>query len=470
MTEISRRALISASPAFAAGVAASAPSWLQSQPQKAPAPWAGPATVRKVYVAVQKPTWPRPTIDVEGTRAEIEARLAQVERKNSGAIRFTGGELVRTQDAAQAWAKDLKDDADANLVITITSGSDGMVHAIGESGVPTLLFLRPYAGHAWATFSGYAQQGNKADVLASSDFDDLDVYARIFYVIHHLRRSRVLVVVPGLRRDLLADDFARQFGTTFDYLTYADLKSAFDAVDETAAAREAERFTAGAMRVVEPSPDQVRRALRFYLGVKRLLEERKANTITIDCLGGINRGELPAYPCIAWSLLDDEGLYGVCQADLQCTMTQLMLTAFSGKPGFVFNPVFDTSRNEILHTHCVAPTKVHGIGGVASPYIVRSHLETNAGASLQVLLPIGETVTVSKFENAKRFLVSTADVLANADSDSGCRTQIRTRVKDARKMLAGFKGGVHRVTYYGDYTDAIEKMGRLMGFTVVQEM
>jgi L-fucose isomerase-like protein len=163
-------------------------------------------------------------------------------------------------------------------------------------------------------------------------------------------------------------------------------------------------------------------------------------------------------------------LYGVCQADLQCTMTQLLLTPFSGKPGYVFNPVFDTSRNEILHTHCVAPTTMHGIGGAAAPYILRTHLETNDGVSVQVLLPIGETVTVGKFDNARRFMVSTAEVTGNADSAEGCRTQIRTKVKDARKMLANFKSGVHRVTYYGDYVDAIERMGRLMGFEVIHEM
>ncbi len=442
-----------------------------SQPEWSRMPWTGPAVVRKAYVAVPKPTWPRPTIEIERTRAELEARLSEVEKKNPGVVRFTGGELVRTMEEAAAWVKAPgADEADGNLVITITSGSDGMVNAIGRSGLPTLLFLRPYAGHAWATFSAFAQQGNKADVLASSNFDDLDLYMRIFYTSHQMRRSKVIIVLPGDRRDRQSEEFSRQFGTVFQYLTYSDLKAAYDAVDEREAAREAERFTRGSLRVVEPSPEKIRRALRFYLGVKDLLRREQANCITIDCLGGINRGELPGYPCVAWSKLDDEGLYGVCQADLQCTMTQLMLTPLTGKPGYVFNPVFDTSRNEILHTHCVAPTAMQGIGGPHSPYIVRSHLETHDGVSLQVLMPIGEKVTVSKFEHPRRFMVSTAEVTGNVESDMGCRTQIRTRVKDARKMLANFKGGVHRVTYYGDYTDAIEKMGRLLGFEVVYEM
>lgn len=442
-----------------------------TQPGWSQMPWTGPAVVRKVYVAVKKPTWPRPTIEVEQTRAELEARLNEVEKKNPGVVRFTGGELVRTMEDAAAWVKGPgAAEADGNLVVTITSGSDGMVNTIGKSGLPTLLFLRPYAGHAWASFSGFAQQGNKADVLASSNFDDLDIYMRIFYTIHQMRHSKVIVVVPGQGRERQADDYSRQFGTTFQYMKYSDLKDAYDAVDARLAGQEAEKFTRGALRVIEPTPEKIQRALRFYLGVKELLKREKANCITIDCLGGINRGELPGYPCVAWSKLDDEGLYGVCQADLQCTMTQLMLTPLTGKPGYVFNPVFDTSRNEIIHSHCVAPTAMQGIGGRQWPYIVRSHLETHDGVSLQVLMPIGETVTVSKFDHARRFMVSTAEATGNVESDMGCRTQIRTRVKDARRMLANFKAGVHRVTYYGDYTEAIEKMGRLMGFEVVYEM
>ena len=51
------------------------------------------------------------------------------------------------------------------------------------------------------------------------------------------------------------------------------------------------------------------------------------------------------------------------------------------------DPVFDISRNEVIHAHCVSATKMKGIAGTASPYIVRNHLETNEGAVLQVLMP-----------------------------------------------------------------------------------
>ncbi len=85
-------------------------------------------------------------------------------------------------------------------------------------------------------------------------------------------------------------------------------------------------------------------------------------------------------------------------------------------------------------------------------------------------MPWNETITVARFTGPTRLLVSTAEVTGPVDSDRGCRTQIRTRVSDAEKWLQNFSAGLHRVIFYGDHTQAIERMGRLMGFEVVREI
>jgi hypothetical protein len=36
-------------------------------------------------------------------------------------------------------------------------------------------------------------------------------------------------------------------------------------------------------------------------------------------------------------------------------------------------------------------------------------------------------------------------------------------------MAEGYTGGLHRVIFYGGYSQAIERMGRLMGFKTVHE-
>ena len=89
---------------------------------------------------------------------------------------------------------------------------------------------------------------------------------------------------------------------------------------------------------------------------------------------------------------------------------------------------------------------------------------------MQVLAPAKGVVTVAKFTDPRKLVISTGEVTGNVDSGQGCRTQIRTRVAGARKMLAGFSGGLHRVVFYGDYVGALERMSRLMGFQMVREM
>jgi hypothetical protein len=118
----------------------------------------------------------------------------------------------------------------------------------------------------------------------------------------------------------------------------------------------------------------------------------------------------------------------------------------------------------------VAATKMKGIHGPSSPYNLRNHLETNEGATMQVLMPSNEAITVARFSGPNRLLISTAEVTDPVDSDRGCRAQIRTRVKDAEKWLQGYGPGLHRVIFYGDHVRSIERMGRLMGFEPVQEM
>jgi L-fucose isomerase-like protein len=213
------------------------------------------------------------------------------------------------------------------------------------------------------------------------------------------------------------------------------------------------------------------------------MRSERANAIAIDCLGGFGRKELPAYPCISFSRLNDAGLYGVCENDLDSTMTQLLVTSFSGAPGFVSDPVFDTSRNEVIHAHCVCATRVRGVGGEAFPYIVRTHLEDHKGVSMQVLAPAGGPVTLARFAGARRMLLSTGEALGNVDDERGCRTKIRTRVSDARKLLRnwaaplntgpsmpGTRDLLHRVMFYGDHASAIERLGQLAGFQIAREL
>jgi hypothetical protein len=433
-------------------------------------PWAGPANVAKVYLAGTTVHWPKPDLDVQKDIAEVEAKLAEYERKHPADVRFMGGDLLRKDEDVPAWVSKIGD-ADAVLIIPLTTPTGPLFKVLDSIQVPALYFSRPYAGHSWASIAASRKAGKKVDVVASSSFGDLDPYAGIFRTIHHLRKSKMLVVAPTPRgRDEQAKAYSNAYGTQFTFLNYDDLRAAFDAGDDAKARKAADEFTRGALRVVEATPKEIHDALRMYVGVVSMMKREKANAVTVDCFGGLLAHKLPAYPCVTWSKLNDQGMYGVCEGDIASTMTQMLVTSYSGMPGFVSDPVIDISRNEVIHAHCVAATKMKGINGPSSPYIVRNHLETAEGAVLQVLMPSNETITCARFAGPEKFLVSTALVTGNVDSDRGCRSQIRTRVADAQKMLEAYGSGLHRVIFYGDHVRTIERMGRLMGFEVVKEI
>jgi hypothetical protein len=449
---------------------------LAARTETRPAPWDGPAAVKRVYLGM-RPSWPRPDVDLKQDIAAIETQLQELERRYPGQIRFTGGEQIKDAAEMSAWLAGAGD-ADVVLAFNMVTIVFPMLRRLVESGKPAVMFSVPYQGHDWSHAAVYAQKGAKLELIASSDFTALDEYVPLFRTIHHLRHSKVLLVSPP-KNHPRGEGYTEQFGTSFAYPTYQELKSAFEAVDPHQAARLADEFIRAAAKVVEPTRGEIIDSMKLYLGIHDVLQRERANAIAIDCLGGFGRKELPAYPCVAFSKLNDAGLYGVCECDLESTMTQLLITSFSRRPGFVSDPVFDASRNEVIHAHCVAATRMQGLETPPCPYLVRSHLEDHKGVSMQVLTPPGEPVTVAKFTSPRELLLSTGEALGNVDNERGCRTKIRTKVQDARKLLsqwasnldptAGTRDLLHRVVFYGDYSTQVEKLAQLTGFRIVRE-
>jgi hypothetical protein len=438
--------------------------------EQAAMPWNEPATVARVYLAAPQAHWPKPDLDVSQEVREIEARLSEVARRSSDDVRLIGGEIMRTEAEVAPWLAQLGA-VDGVLIIPVTQPTPPLRPMVEQLKVPALLFSRPYASHVWSSIAGFRAAGRRVDVLATSNYGDLDPYLRIFRTAHHLRTSKVLVGVANpASRQSTCEAYRQQFGTSFQFVSGQQFVDAFKAVDERAAQKAADELVRGALRVVEPGPKDIQDAMRFHLALAQMLRSEKANAITIDCFGSLAANTLPGYPCIAWSKFNDQGLYGVCECDLPSTMTQMLITSYSRMPGFVSDPVFDISRNEVIHAHCVGATRMKGINGPSAPYIVRNHLETNEGATIQVMMPSGETITVARFVDPSKMLISTAEVTGAVDSDRGCRTQIRTRVSDAEKWIQHYSAGLHRVIFYGDHVRTVERMGRLLGFDVVREV
>jgi len=198
-----------------------------------------------------------------------------------------------------------------------------------------------------------------------------------------------------------------------------------------------------------------------------------ADAVTIDCLGLYYSGKLPAYPCLALFQLNNEGSTGVCEADLDSTVTQLMMRYLTSRPGYVSDSVIDTASSQIIYVHCVATNRVYGPNGISNPYIIRSHSEDRKGASVQSVIPLEEIVTTIKINVAeKAMIIHQGKAMANIEEDKACRTKLAVEA-NAEKIVENWNRNVdfgwHRVTFCGDWRKKTMNLATLLGLKIIEE-
>jgi L-fucose isomerase-like protein len=295
----------------------------------------------------------------------------------------------------------------------------------------------------------------------------LAVAIRPFRAIHHLREAKVLNVST---RDFenYANAMKNKFGTEIKRLERQRVLDAYDAVSDRDAKAETERWISGARELVEPSRSDVFKSCKLALAFENLLDEEDATVLTIDCYGTMwdKTIKLPAYPCLGFTRLNNLGLGGICESDLRCAMTHILLQGLSGKPGFISDPTVDESKDAIILAHCLGTTKMDGPDGPADPYKLRTVMEREEGVVPQVFMRKGRKVTQALLVGTDRLLYFTGDILDAPDIDRGCRTKITVKVDgDAEKLWKNWSSGLHRQTCYGDVT---KEMGFFCKFKEIE--
>ena len=292
-----------------------------------------------------------------------------------------------------------------------------------------------------------------------------------------MRHSRIIIVGEprGTGPACSAEQLKQHLGVELISMTQEQIIAAHAAIDIRDAEAEAEKYWINqAKNIVEPSRNEIINSARLYLAVKDIMIREQAQAITSShCMGR------PAKGCLTFSKLNDLGLVGACEGDMDSTLTMLMFTYAFGIPGFISDPLFDTSKNAVIHAHCTSTTRLDGPKGERAPFIIRNQCDSNKGVALEVEMRVGQEITCAKLVNLDTMLISTGKITELTDfHDRGCRTQITTEVKDARGMRQNWGQEIHsddmmtllhRVIFYGDHLESMKDLATLMGIKVVQE-
>ena len=283
-----------------------------------------------------------------------------------------------------------------------------------------------------------------------------------------MKASKILAV-----RDDKGGSASILMGIPVIQVPFAEVNEAWAAADKDEARAVADRWAKGATRVEGVSRDELVNSAAMYLGQKAVLKKHGANAITINCLGGFYGGHIHAYPCLAFHELLNEGLVGACECDVPSTAAMVAFGAMTqGRPGYISDPVIDTSERHIIYAHCVASNRAFGPGGQMNPYEILTHSEDRQGASVRSLLPVGHmTTTVEVSEDRHEILLHRAKAVDNDPDDRACRTKLVAEpVGDIEKLFTMWDvWGWHRVTFYGDLKEPVYALAEELGWKVVEE-
>jgi len=256
-------------------------------------------------------------------------------------------------------------------------------------------------------------------------------------------------------------------------IPFAEVNDAWAAADKDEARTIADRWGKTAAVVSGVSRDELANSAAMYLGMKDVLKKRGAHGITVNCLGGFYGGHIHAYPCLGFHELNNEGLVGGCECDVTsaAAMTAFGLMA-KGRPGYISDPVLDTSTRHIIYAHCVASNKVFGPRGPVNPFEILTHSEDRKGASVRSILPTGYmTTSVQLSEARKEILFHQGKAVGNDPEDRACRTKLVAEpLGDFEKLFTKWdEWGWHRVTFFGDLKESVRALADVIGWKVVEE-
>lgn len=459
-----------------------------------------------------KPIWPNIGYNFDARRKQ----MIDVLTKGCPDVEFKVAKVMDPQHSADVLKAG--DEVDGYIVCLQGHGARYNAFALCTTGKPTLVVDNLFGGSG--RFLGLmpriVESGKPADWVSSSNDEDIVASARHFTMLSEgksaaeiatafektrrqrtpaqtdtdwtckadavdardigealdeVRRMKLVVVGGGWGGPAFRKAARDVLGLTLVPVEFEEIAAAYEGADRTKAKEFADRWITTAKEVVEPNRDDIERSGAMYVAMKELMKKHGAMGISINCLGGFYGGHMKAYSCLGFSQLNNDGLVGGCEADQKSALTMATMGALTGRPGYISDPVIDTSKNQIIYAHCVAPTRPFGRKGASNPFRIRTHSEDRKGASIQSLLPPGYLTTTLEIDPMKRQVVlHQAKSVGNNYSDMACRTKLEAVVKgDIEKLTENWRPGWHRVTFYGDLKPHVTELCDRLKLSLIEE-
>jgi len=473
--EISRRNFLQAIGGTAAGISLSSKELLGAGASpESRTRQKGPAIVRGAFVyppteslrKVGYYSWPGSSFDAEGRQKQYMDRIKRIERKLGMRISMDKQPLDEAVSVTQFINEVKQSKPDGLLLIPFKKGHWGHVtRIIEEAGIPTVVLATLgilLVGHI-------NQLHEKSGVYLINSLDNLDAVEegmKMIQTAHWMKESRIVNIRGSETKETTVPHLGTQVWTVPHTKFYEEFKRTkiTDAVKSLAQA-----YLRNAEKVVQPTKADILEAAKTYFVLKRIIETEKADAMMMDCLPGLSRPHKHPPPCMGFMSLRDEGIAAGCQADLNATLTLMLVQQLFDRPGFQQNASMETEKNHYFGAHCTCASKLSGTTGLSEPYILMSHAEAGWGCVPRVLWRVGQEVTMAQYLSGKtpQMYIYSGQVVGCPDipRTGGCRTNVEMTINEVDDVCD--VKGMHQIIFYGDYARELRIFCQLYGIKVV---
>jgi len=442
--------------------------------------------------------WPYHMFDVDSEAERLRRKLEELMLKVRG-ISFFGWDVLSEEGEVSNLAWSLNG-ADGLLIILLTSefaalGPD--IFKILDSGLPAIVYSFPFSTY-WNGSGRLAFERRKAVIVETEEVKDLLPALRALKAVCLLKKMKALIIKdfdydPSRVDPRMAEPrwmgpehremIRRTFGTSLVFAPFSELSDAYNSLSQEDGDKIAEERAIKALEV-KVSMDDLKKAARMYLAIKKLMEKYGANAVSVACLEAIRQDVLPIAPCLALSMLNDEGIPAACEADVESLIMLAIVHYLTDRAGFQGDPVVDQASNSLLVAHCTAATKLNGYSESSLPFSLVTHTETWRNVGVKTYMPedgeatiVGLLTLILSLSTAWPVVMSGAKSIGYtlyADSallsknpyvksERGCRTKIALKLKVPLEEFSDNFYGHHRVIVTGDWKRELHMVARLLG-------
>jgi L-fucose isomerase-like protein len=374
--------------------------------------------------------------------------------------------------------------ADSSMVMHLAEGVDApvLLWAVPEARTGGRLRLNSFcginlaahalkrAGRAYDYVYTPADEAPPSDPAALEKVRTLALAGRARRLLRQARIGRVGEHPPGL--DTCAVDqeaLAHKFGIEIVQVALEDVFRATRMTDPQEVEAIYQDLSIRLDGLPELDQAALRRTLGSYLALRQLAEREQLDGLAVRCWPEFFT-ELGCAACGAMSMLSDELTPCSCEADVNGTVTQLILQWLAGRPAFGTDLVaVDLEEDIAVVWHCgLAPLSM------ADPAVPpRGTIHSNRQLPLLMEFPLKPgRITVARLSEASgepRLVVAGGEMQQAPMSFSGTSGVLRFDRPVAQVLDTLLSEGLeHHVSLtYGDHTRALLALARMLDLPVL---